>query len=68
MTSDRSSAPKADALPGCATPRPGETLRFLAFRPLAESAVRGNRRRNEARTGSKSPGIVPNPSRTCEVL
>src|SRR5690606_1446983 len=56
----REGAPKADALPGCATPRTAEALRFPADLTQAERGVRGNERRNAAGTGAESPGIVPN--------
>jgi len=52
-------APKAGALPGCATPRTAEALRFLAGKGQAQSGVRGISRRNGARTGHLNPGIVP---------
>jgi hypothetical protein len=56
---NRTTAPKAGALPDCATPRRAETLRFAGDLAQADSAVRGNRRQNTARTGNRSPGIVP---------
>ncbi len=56
----RKCAPKADALPGCATPRPAKTLRFLASEPLADSPARGNLWQNAARTGGISPDYLPN--------
>ena len=52
--------PKPDALPGCATPRLAETLRFRAIQGQALMLFRGNKWRNVARTGVCSPGIVPN--------
>jgi len=53
--------PKTSALPGCATPRPAEALRFRAVRGQAPKAVRGKKGRNVARTGSGCPEIVPRP-------
>jgi hypothetical protein len=61
MTHDRQSAPKADALPGCATPRPAVSLGIATEKGKPGRAVRGNERRNAARTGVSTPGIVPNP-------
>ena len=55
-----SSFPKADALPGCATPRAAEALRFTGFQAQALTAVHGNDRQNVAGTGAQSPEIVPN--------
>jgi DNA-binding NarL/FixJ family response regulator len=57
---DRQSAPKADALPGCATPRTAETLRFRRGDAQAGRAVHGIRWRNAARTGAESPELFPN--------
>lgn len=65
MTGDRLSAPKADALPGCATPRPAEPRRFAGDSTQAQSDVRGNARQNTAGTGSATPGIVPDPLDAC---
>ena len=60
MTGDRNSAPKADALPGCATPRLAEVLRFRALLTQGPgafvAAVGGTRREQAAR--------VPEYSRT----
>ena len=60
----RPSAPKADALPGCATPRLAQALRFPAIFAQAQRWLRGRTRQNKAGTGSKSPEIVPNLSGT----
>ncbi len=56
------SAPKADALPGCATPRTAEALRFPAAEGQAESEVHRNALQNIAATSGASPEIVPNGS------
>lgn len=63
MIEDRKSAPKADALPGCATPRPSAPPSFPRVFAQAESdsgAFRGGRWQNVAGTGETSPGIFPN--------
>jgi len=60
MTRSDISAPKADALPDCATPRPAVPLGFEPVKGNPATAVRGSTRRNTARTGNESPGIVPN--------
>src|SRR3546814_11100098 len=52
-------APKASALPGCATPRRAEALRFRARKGQVQSYVHGICRKNMARTGETTPGIVP---------
>lgn len=52
-------APKAGALPDCATPRRAETLRLEADQRASANAVRGNTRQNMAGTGAQSPVIVP---------
>lgn len=54
-----SDAPKAGALPGCATPRTAEALRFRPAGGQAESDLDGNRQRNRAGTRHSTPGIVP---------
>lgn len=56
----RTSFPKADALPGCATPRHPQALRFAGVSTQALTAVRGNGWQNEARTGASSPEYLPN--------
>jgi len=53
-------APKADALPGCATPRTAISLGNAAVDGNPGDAVRGNTRQDEARTGNGSPGILHN--------
>ena len=60
MKSDRNSAPKADALPGCATPRAAQVLRFCGFQAQPQMLFRGKVRRNVARTGGSAYRIVPN--------
>ena len=55
----RPSAPKAGALPDCATPRRADARRFTGDQTQAESDVRGNERQNMAGTGEVSPEIVP---------
>jgi hypothetical protein len=52
-------APKADALPGCATPRLRDALSFHPLGSASGTLFRGNARRNTAGTGQTSPGIVP---------
>lgn len=52
-------APKAGALPGCATPRTAEALRFRPDKGQAETVIGGNNRHNRAGTGDGIPGIVP---------
>jgi len=64
MMDDRLSAPKADALPGCATPRTAVSLGNAAVDGNPSEPVRGNERQDEARTGNGSPGIIPNPDLT----
>ena len=54
--SDSLPCPKADALPGCATPRAAVSLGNAALDGKTAGAVRGNKRQNGARTGSGSPG------------
>ena len=49
-------APKADALPGCATPRPAVSLGKAAIDGNPGDAVRGNQRQDEARTGNGIAG------------
>ena len=58
----RPSAPKADALPGCATPRPAELRRFPDDSAQAETRVRGNGGKHKARTGASCPEQSPNRS------
>ena len=54
------SAPKADALPGCATPRTAESLSFLGVPEASESDWLGNNRQNAAGTGAQTPELSPN--------
>ena len=58
MIEHRLSAPKADALPGCATPRTAAALRFARIEAQAITAARGSRRRDKAGTCARSHGIV----------
>lgn len=51
------SAPKADALPGCATPRAAVSLGNIAIGCKPRVLVRSSERQNEAGTGSGSPEI-----------
>jgi hypothetical protein len=60
MTPTDPSAPKADALPGCATPRLAVSLGIASEKGKSGRVVRGNTRQNAAGTGETSPGIVPN--------
>ena len=52
-------APKADALPGCATPRHADALRFSRHLAQAEKASIGKEGKNESGTCIGSPEIVP---------
>lgn len=61
---DNLTAPKADALPGCATPRLAECLGKAAVNGNPGDAVRGNERQNTAGTGNETYGISPYPSTT----
>jgi len=60
MIEERLSAPKADALPGCATPRPAVSLGKAAVDGNPAGAVCGSERQDEARTGNGSPGLSHN--------
>jgi len=57
MIDDRLSAPKADALPGCATPRAAVSLGKALIERNPAGAFGGNERQNGARTGNESPGL-----------
>jgi DNA (cytosine-5)-methyltransferase 1 len=52
-------APKAGALPDCATPRRDVSLSGAPFAVASDNVVRGTERQNTARTDVSSPGIVP---------
>lgn len=60
MTPLEMSAPKADALPDCATPRQAKALSFRTFHKASVNRSRGIYWQNKAGFGSKTPGIVPN--------
>jgi hypothetical protein len=57
---ERFSAPKADALPGCATPRAAVSLGIAREKGNRARQFRGNERRNAARTGAETPEYFPN--------
>jgi len=61
MIEERLSAPKADALPGCATPRTAVSLGNAAVNGKPMGAFHGSERQNGARTGNGTYGISPNP-------
>ena len=59
----RPSGPKPDALPGCATPRPGSWLRAIRWWARQDSNPRPSRYERPALTAElQAPAIVPCPS------
>lgn len=52
-------APKAGALPDCATPRRAETLRLDPATNAIATFANGSERQNASGTGDTDPGIVP---------